>query len=483
MKAVHAMIPEQHFSRVEHIHFVGIGGIGMSGIAEVMHNLGYKVHGSDIAENANTRRLRDLGIKINIGHKAENITIAQVLVASSAIKSNNAEIEEARRRFLPVIPRPQMLAELMRLKSSIAIAGTHGKTTTTSMIATLIDAAGLDPTIINGGIINAYNTNGRLGAGEWMVVEADESDGSLASLHATIAVVTNIDSEHLDHYGNFDALRASFARFVQNIPFYGTAILCVDHPEVQSLLGQLRDRRLITYGFSQQADVQARCVGESDDGRPPHEILVRGRQSDECKSLGILKPPMIGAHNVANALAAIAVAIQLDIEGELILRTLAAFSGVRRRFTLTGTWNGINIHDDYAHHPVEIKATLEAARSVCKGKLIAIAQPHRYTRLRELWDSFLFSFDDADTAVIAPVYAAGEEPIDGCDHHSFAAALSERGHRNALAIDDANEIAPLVAQSGMPGDMVVVLGAGSSTIWAGELPRQLSALQPRSACT
>ena len=483
MKAVHAMIPEQHFSRVEHIHFVGIGGIGMSGIAEVMHNLGYKVHGSDIAENANTRRLRDLGIKINIGHKAENITIAQVLVASSAIKSNNAEIEEARRRFLPVIPRPQMLAELMRLKSSIAIAGTHGKTTTTSMIATLIDAAGLDPTIINGGIINAYNTNGRLGAGEWMVVEADESDGSLASLHATIAVVTNIDSEHLDHYGNFDALRASFARFVQNIPFYGSAILCVDHPEVQSLLGQLRDRRLITYGFSQQADVQARCVGESDDGRPPHEILVRDRQSDECKSLGILKPPMIGAHNVANALAAIAVAIQLDIEGELILRTLAAFSGVRRRFTLTGTWNGINIHDDYAHHPVEIKATLEAARSVCKGKLIAIAQLHRYTRLRELWDSFLFSFDDADTAVIAPVYAAGEEPIDGCDHHSFAAALSERGHRNALAIDDANEIAPLVAQSGRPGDMVVVLGAGSSTIWAGELPRQLSALQPRSACT
>ncbi|MCY4031419.1 MAG: UDP-N-acetylmuramate--L-alanine ligase [Hyphomicrobiales bacterium] len=475
------MIPEQHFSQVEHVHFVGIGGIGMSGIAEVMHNLGYKVHGSDVAENSNTRRLRDLGISIDIGHKAENITNAQILVTSSAIKDNNIEIEEARRRFLPVIPRPQMLAELMRLKSSIAIAGTHGKTTTTSMVATLIDAAGFDPTIINGGIINAYNTNGRLGAGEWMVVEADESDGSLASLHATIAVVTNIDPEHLDHYGDFDALRAAFKSFVQNIPFYGTAILCVDHPEVQFLLGQLRDRRLITYGFSQQADVQARCVGESDDGRPPHEVLIRDRQSDKCKSLGIFKPPMIGAHNISNALAAIAVATQLDIKSSLILETLATFSGVRRRFTLTGTWNGIDIHDDYAHHPVEIKATLEAARGVCKGNLIAIAQPHRYTRLQELWDSFLFCFDDADIAVIMPVYAAGEKAIDGCDNISFAAALSGRGHRNAIAISAPDDIAPFVARTGKPGDMVVVLGAGNSTIWANELPQQLSALRPGSA--
>ncbi|MCY4035335.1 MAG: UDP-N-acetylmuramate--L-alanine ligase [Hyphomicrobiales bacterium] len=478
---MNTIIPEQHFSRVEHVHFVGIGGIGMSGIAEVMHNLGYKVHGSDIAENANTRRLRDLGIDIKIGHKAENVVNAQILVTSSAIKNANIEIEEARRRFIPVIPRPKMLAELMRLKSSIAIAGTHGKTTTTSMVATLIDAVGLDPTIINGGIINAYNTNGRLGAGEWMVVEADESDGSLASLHATIAVVTNIDPEHLDYYGDFEALRAAFASFVQNIPFYGTAILCIDHPEVQSLVGQLRDRRLITYGFSQQADVQARCVGESDDGRPPHEVLIRDRQSDKCKSLGIFKPPMIGAHNVSNALAAVAVARQLGIKGGLILETLATFSGVRRRFTLTGTWKGINIHDDYAHHPVEIKATLEAARDVCKGKLIAIVQPHRYTRLQELWDAFLFCFDDADVVVVMPVYAAGEEPINGCDNVGFVAALSERGHRNAIAINTPDDIAPFVARTGEPGDMVVVLGAGNSTTWANELPRQLSALQPGSA--
>ena len=476
MNGVNAM---QFFSRVERLHFVGIGGMGMSGIAEVMHNLGYQVRGSDVAENANIRRLRALGVPIDIGHKAENLGEAQVLVASSAIGDDNIEIEEARRRFLPVVARPRMLAELMRLKSSIAIAGTHGKTTTTSMVATLLDAAGFDPTIINGGIINAYDTNGRLGAGEWMVVEADESDGSLTGLHATIAVVTNIDPEHLDHYHNFDALREAFATFVQNIPFYGIAVLCIDHPEVQALLGRLRDRRLITYGFSPQADVQARLVEESEDGRSPHEILLHDRQSGESRSLGIFKPPMIGAHNMSNALAAIAVATQLDIKEKVILDTLAAFSGVRRRFTHVGDWNGVAIHDDYAHHPVEIKATLEAARGVCKGKLIAIAQPHRYSRLQELWESFLFCFDAADIAVIAPVYAAGEKPIDGVDSQAFAAGLVERGHRHAIDIKDENEIAALVAQWSSPGDMVVLLGAGSSTLWANALPQQLRELEAK----
>ena len=465
--------------RVERLHFVGIGGMGMSGIAEVMHNLGYRVHGSDVAENANIRRLRALGVPVHIGHVRENLGEAQVLVASSAISRDNIEIDEARRRFVPVVPRPRMLAELMRLKSSIAIAGTHGKTTTTSMIATLLDAAGFDPTIINGGIINAYDTNGRLGAGEWMVVEADESDGFLARLHATIAVVTNIDAEHLDHYKNFAALRAAFAAFVQNIPFYGIAVLCIDHPEVQSMLGSLRDRRLVTCGFSPQADVRACALPQPSDaeaGQPRYEIFLRDRRSEAERSLGVLKPPMIGDHNMRNALAAIAVATQLGIADDVILQTLERFSGVLRRFTHIGDWNGIAIHDDYAHHPVEIQATLEAARGVCAGRLLAIVQPHRYSRLHDLRQSFLLCFDAADMVVVAPVYAAGETPIEGVDHHSLAAGLLSRGHRHALAIDAADEIAPLLAQWGRAGDMVVVMGAGSSTLWANALPQQLRAL-------
>ena len=467
---------KQSLSRVQRLHFVGIGGMGMSGIAEVMHNLGYLVRGSDVAENANIRRLRTLGIPVHIGHAADNLEDAQVLVASSAIKPDNIEIEEARRRFVPVVPRPRMLAELMRLKSSIAIAGTHGKTTTTSMLATLLDAAGFDPTIINGGIINAYDTNGRLGAGEWMVVEADESDGSLAQLHATIAVVTNIDPEHLDHYKSFDALRDAFAAFVENIPFYGIAVLCIDHPEVQSLLGRLRDRRLITYGFSPQADVQASILPAGAGAPPRYEIFLRDRQTEASRRLGAFTPPMIGAHNMSNALAAIAVATQLGIDDQVILQTLERFSGVRRRFTHVGDWNGIAIHDDYAHHPVEIAATLEAARSVCTGRLMAVVQPHRYSRLHDLLQSFLLCFDAADMVMVAPVYSAGEPPIEGADHHSLANGLLSRGHRHVVAIDHEAEIAPLVAQWGAPGDMLVLMGAGSSTQWANALPQQLHAL-------
>ena len=472
----------QGLSRVKRLHFVGIGGMGMSGIAEVMHNLGYQVRGSDVVANANIRRLRDLGIEVHIGHAAENLDDAQVLVASSAVKDDNVEMEEARRRFVPVVPRPRMLAELMRLKSSVAVAGTHGKTTTTSMIATLLDAAGFDPTIINGGIINAYDTNGRLGAGEWMVVEADESDGSLARMQATVAVVTNIDPEHLDHYKDFDSLRDAFAAFVENIPFYGLAVLCVDHPEVQAMLAQLHDRRLMTYGFSPQADVWARKLqGDKDegDGRPRHEIFLRERQSGESRTIGVLKPPMIGAHNMSNALAAIAVATQLGVEDDLILRTLAEFSGVRRRFTRAGEWNGIAIHDDYAHHPVEIQATLEAAREVCKGRLVAVVQPHRYSRLRDLFSSFLLCFAAADVVIAAPVYGAGEAPIEGFDHHGLVSGLMEGGHRDARAIDGEEELAPLLARLGEPGDMVVVMGAGSSSLWANALPERLRALQTR----
>jgi len=454
------------------VHFVGIGGIGMSGIAEVLHNLGYSVRGSDIADGANVRRLRAMGIPIEIGHRAENLDDGQVIVISSAVKADNPEVEEARRRLLPVVRRAEMLGELMRLKWSVAVGGTHGKTTTTSMIAALLDAAELDPTVINGGIINAWGSNARLGGGDWMVVEADESDGTFVKLPATIAVVTNIDSEHMDHYGDFEALRQAFDAFVENIPFYGFAALCIDDAEVQAMIPRVSDRRIITYGRSPQAEVRVTAIESTDDGSR-FDVTISDRAGGPPRALENLPLPMFGAHNVQNALAAIAVAAEMNFEDEVIRRGLAGFEGVKRRFTKTGEVDGITVIDDYGHHPVEISAVLDAARSSTSGHIIAVVQPHRYTRLRDLFEEFCTCFNDADTVIVADVYPAGEEPIDGIDREALVDGLRSRGHRQVLALPGPERLASLIDGVAQPGDLVVCLGAGNITAWANALPAEL----------
>ncbi|MGX1306633.1 UDP-N-acetylmuramate--alanine ligase [Amorphus suaedae] len=460
------------------VHFVGIGGIGMSGIAEVLSNLGYTVQGSDIAENANVKRLRDRGVEIHIGHDAANLGAATVVVVSSAVKRDNPELMAARARLLPVVRRAEMLAELMRLKQSIAVGGTHGKTTTTSLVATLLEAGGLDPTVINGGIINTYGTNARLGGGEWMVVEADESDGTFVKLPADIAIVTNIDPEHLDHYGTFEKEREAFLQFVENVPFYGFAVMCLDHPEVQSLVGRIEDRRMITYGANPQADVRFTDV-TSDRGTSRFDVHLYDRVTGREATLADLVLPMPGLHNVSNATAAIAVADRLGIGADAIRAGLKAFGGVKRRFTHTGTWNGVDVFDDYGHHPVEIAAVLKAARASTKHKVIAVMQPHRYTRLHSLFDEFCACFNDADAVIVADVYAAGETPIPGSDRDGLIAGLRTRGHRQVMALDDPKDLAGLIAEIARPGDFVVCLGAGSITQWAQALPGQLEALSPK----
>jgi UDP-N-acetylmuramate--alanine ligase len=455
------------------IHFVGIGGIGMSGIAEVMHNLGYKVQGSDAAESANVKRLRDLGIKVMVGQVAENLGDAQVLVVSSAIKADNPELVEARARLLPVVRRAEMLAELMRLKSCVAIGGTHGKTTTTSLVAALLDAGDFDPTVINGGIINAYGTNARLGDGEWMVVEADESDGTFTKLPSTIAVVTNIDPEHLDHYGSFDGVRDAFVQFIENVPFYGVAVLCIDHPEVQALMGRVSDRTLVTYGTSLQADVRASNV-RMDGAVTVFDVTLTDRKSDDTTNIDGLRLAMPGHHNMLNALAAVAVAHRMGLSAEAITKGLAGFGGVKRRFSHVGAWNGVEIYDDYAHHPVEITAVLQAARSASQGRIIAVVQPHRYTRLRDLFDEFCSCFNDADTVIVSPVYEAGEAPIEGINRDTMVQGLHERGHKHAIALESSDALPKVIADIAQAGDMVVCLGAGSITQWANALPDDLS---------
>ena len=455
------------------VHFVGIGGIGMSGIAEALDTLGYKVQGSDVAESANVQRLRARGIPVMIGHDAANLGVAQVIVVSSAIKPGNPELQAARERLLPVVRRAEMLAELMRLKSAIAVAGTHGKTTTTSMVAALLDAGGLDPTVINGGIINAYGTNARMGKGEWMVVEADESDGTFVKLPADVALVTNIDPEHLDHYGTFDKVREAFEQFVENVPFYGFAVMFADHPEVQSLIGRIEDRRIITYGSNRQADV--RYTDLKMEGRNSQfSVHIRDRATNKELAIANLVLPMPGEHNVQNATGAIAVAHQLGISGEAIRSGLMSFGGVRRRFTHTGTWNGVDIFDDYAHHPVEIAAVLRAARTAAKGKVIAVVQPHRYTRLHDLFDQFCGCFNDADTVFVAPVYPAGEAEIPGMNRDALVDALRTRGHRDARALEGPAALAGEIKVIAKPGDFVVCLGAGSITQWAYALPAELA---------
>lgn len=458
------------------IHFVGIGGIGMSGIAEVLHNLGYTVQGSDMAESPNVLRLRDMGILVHIGHDGAHIEHAAVVVVSSAIKRENPELKAARERRLPVVRRAEMLAELMRLKSSIAIGGTHGKTTTTSLVATLLEAGQLDPTVINGGIINSYGTNARLGEGEWLVAEADESDGTFVKLPAEIAVVTNIDAEHLDHYGTYEEVKNAFQRFVENVPFYGCAVMCTDHPEVQALVGRVEDRRFVTYGENQQADVRF-CNIEVRRGKAHFVVEVRS-SAGSIRCIEDLMLPMPGVHNVSNATAAICVALELGMTDEEIRRGLASFSGVKRRFTHTGTVGGVQVFDDYAHHPVEISAVLRAARSAAERNVIAVVQPHRYSRLESLFEEFCACFNDADTVLVAPVYPAGEEHIEGADEKALAEGLRIRGHRHVLELTSSDQIPELIHEHAKLGDLVIFLGAGSITKWAYELPIALEAMGP-----
>jgi UDP-N-acetylmuramate--alanine ligase len=454
------------------LHFVGIGGIGMSGIAEVLHNMGYQVQGSDVADSANVRRLVALGINVAVGHDASNLGAAEVIVVSSAIRPDNPELVAARAKRLPVVRRAEMLAELMRLKWAIAVGGTHGKTTTTSLVASVLDAAQYDPTVIIGGILNAYGTNAHLGKGDWIVVEADESDGTFIKLPATVAVVTNIDPEHLDFYGTFEQVKAAFHSFVDNIPFYGFAALCIDHPEVQALIPTLPDRRIVTYGFSPQADVRALRV------RPGLEhwtfdAVISGA-SGRVRTLTDIKLPMMGRHNVQNALAAIAIASEMGIKETVLRRALEGFSGVKRRFTKVGEANGVTVIDDYGHHPVEIAAVLAAARQATERRVVAVVQPHRYTRLHDLFEEFCTCFNDADTVIVADVYPAGEAPIEGINRDALVEGLRAHGHRNVVPLAGPEALAATVAGIAESGDLVVCLGAGSITNWAAALPEQLT---------
>ncbi len=450
------------------IHFVGIGGIGMSGIAEVMHRLGYSVQGSDVSESYVVEKLRKSGIPVAIGHSADNLGEAAVVVCSSAIKDGNPEIEAAAEQRLPRVKRAEMLAELMRMQKTVAVAGTHGKTTTTSMVAALLDSGGLDPTVINGGIINRYGSNARLGKGDWWVIEADESDGSFLRLDGTIAVVTNVDPEHLEHYGSFDAVKDAFVEFIENVPFYGLAVMCVDHPEVQSVLSRIRDRRVVTYGFSALADVRADNVSPVPGGSR-FDALILGRDGERRAIEGV-HVPIPGRHNVQNALAAIAVALEMGLGDEAIASGFDKFEGVKRRFTNVGEVDGAIVIDDYAHHPTEIRAVLSAAREGAEGRVIAVMQPHRYSRLEALMDDFQNAFNDADVVFVTPVYPAGEEPIEGVDTAALVEGLRARGHRMGRAIDDLDALSRDLRDLAAEGDMIICMGAGDITKWAASLP-------------
>lgn len=457
------------------VHFVGIGGIGMSGIAEVMHNLGYRVQGSDLSANANVQRLREQGIDVKIGQKAENLEHCQVVVISSAIKPENPEYIEAQKRSLPIVRRAEMLAELMRLKWCVSVAGTHGKTTTTSMVAAVLEAGGVDPTVINGGIINSYGTNARLGESDWMVVEADESDGTFVKLPATIAVVTNMDPEHLDFYGTFDAEKEAFRQFLDRVPFYGAAVLCIDHPEVQGLIQSLSGRKYLTYGLSAQADVRAVNVS-SKKGVTTFDVELSERVSAESSAIEGVRLPMPGTHNVQNALAAISVGLEMRFAPAELAKAFTNFNGVKRRFTKTGEVNGITIIDDYGHHPVEIAAVLKAARDAYDSKVIAVVQPHRYSRLASLFDDFCTCFNDADVVLVSPVYEAGEQPIEGADQRALIEGLRKHGHRSVDFVSGPEELPTKVTEYADKGDVVVCLGAGTISAWANSLPAELQNL-------
>ncbi|MBN8520973.1 MAG: UDP-N-acetylmuramate--L-alanine ligase [Alphaproteobacteria bacterium] len=461
------------------LHFVGIGGIGMSGIAEVLHGLGYQVRGSDVADGYNTERLKKKNIPVMIGHDARHVDGAHIIVVSSAIKPDNPELLAARAQKIPVVRRAEMLAELMRLKWAVAIAGTHGKTTTTSMVGALLEEGGLDPTVINGGIVHKYGTNTRLGSGQWMVVEADESDGTFTKLPATVGIITNIDPEHMDHYGSFDEVKRAFFRFADNLPFYGFAVLCTDHPEVQALVGQLEGRRVVTYGFNPQADVRAFNIRPDQNGFKFDVSFADWMPHSPERQLRDVFLPMFGEHNVQNALAALAVAHEMGISGAHMISALSHFSGVKRRFTKTGMVGGVTFIDDYGHHPVEIRAVLKAARQAVSssgGRVIAVMQPHRYTRLQALFDDFSTCFNDADTVLISDVYSAGEPALEGVSGEKLAAQVSARGHKDARYLSSSGALAPLMVDMAEPGDFVVCLGAGDITKWAYALPADISTL-------
>ncbi|MDR2067828.1 MAG: UDP-N-acetylmuramate--L-alanine ligase, partial [Holosporaceae bacterium] len=451
------------------IHFVGIGGIGMSGIADILINLGYRVSGSDLNGNALTTRLSRKGAEISIGHNASNVCSASVVVASSAVARDNPEILEARRLKIPVVKRAEMLAELMKMKSSIAVAGTHGKTTTTSLIGALLEQANLDPTVINGGVVNAYNSNARLGAGDWIVVEADESDGSFTRLTSTIAVVTNINFDHIDNFRDFSELRSLFKQFVEGIPFYGAAILCADHPEVRKIADEMLDRQVITYGLSSDADISCENVVLSDKGAEFNLLF----SSDIRKKFPIVCAgfeekfflPMFGMHNVQNALAAVAVALELNISQEDMRAALGSFMGVKRRFTKVANINGAEIIDDYAHHPVEIAAVLKAAQHSCRGKIYAVMQPHRHTRLKNFFDDFAKVLELSDHVFIAPIYSAGEKS-NGIDHFSLLKRLEENDVVPADFVEDLPALRDKIEGKIQKGDFVIFLGAGDITRWA-----------------
>ncbi|HET9335061.1 MAG TPA: UDP-N-acetylmuramate--L-alanine ligase [Sphingomicrobium sp.] len=455
------------------IHFIGIGGIGMSGIAEVMHHLGYKVQGSDSSESYVTEGLRKVGIPVMIGQSADNLGDAAVVVCSTAIRDDNPEIQAAAERRLPRVRRAEMLAELMRMQSTIAVAGTHGKTTTTSMISAMLDAGGIHPTVINGGIINSYGSNARLGKSDWMVIEADESDGSFLRLDGTIAVVTNIDPEHLEHYGSFDAVKDAFVEFVENVPFYGLAVMCVDHPEVQGVLSRIRDRRIVTYGTSALADLRADNI-VPENGGSRFDVSVLGKDGERRTIEGVFVP-MPGRHNVLNALAAIAVGMEFGFDDQVLADGFANFAGVKRRFTKVGELDGATIIDDYAHHPTEIRAVLSAAREAAQERVIAVVQPHRYTRLRDLMDDFQAAFNDADVVFVAPVYPAGEEPIEGVDANALAEGLRARGHRMVKTVESLSELGRALRDLAADGDIVICMGAGDITKWAGGLAPAIAA--------
>lgn len=461
-------------------HLVGIGGIGMSGIAEIMLTMGYKVQGSDMREGPNLDRLRKKGAQIFVGHTAENVQGAGAVIISSAIKAGNPEVDAARAAGIPVVRRANMLAELVRLKWTVCVAGTHGKTTTTTMVASLLDAADIDPTVINGGIVNAYGSNAKAGAGDWMVLEADESDGTFTKLSPTAAIVTNIDPEHMEHYGSMDNLRAAFDTFVENIPFYGFAVLCTDHPEVQALASRIIDRRRITYGFNRQADVRALNL-TTDLAGSHFDIALRRPGSATPRMISGCTLPMAGDHNVQNALAAVTVALELGASDDQIRVGLSGFGGVKRRFTPAGEWvpeagkEPVRIIDDYGHHPVEISAVLKAARAMQgQNGLIAVAQPHRYSRLNDLFTEFSTCFDKADTVFIAPVYEAGESPIEGINHETLVRSIRQHGHKDVRILESLEALPEAIRAFAKPSDMVVCLGAGDITYHANALAENLA---------
>ena len=463
------------------IHFVGIGGIGMSGIAEVLHNLGYVVQGSDLAVNNNINRLSDLGVNVMIGHAEENLGSAAVVVISSAIKVGNPELDAARKRLTPVVRRAEMLGELMRFKWAIAVGGTHGKTTTTSLVAALLEEAEMDPTVINGGIINAWGTNARLGSSEWMVAEADESDGTFVKLPSTITVVTNIDSEHMDHFGSFDLLKEAFVSFIEQIPFYGFAVLCIDDAGVQAIIPRVSDRRVITYGVTPQADIRVADINTSADGSN-FDIIITDRKSGDERVIDKLYLPMVGNHNILNSAAAISIAIELGLTDDVIRKGLGGFTGVKRRFTKTGVVDGITIIDDYGHHPAEILAVVNAARvTTAEGRVMAVVQPHRYSRLRDLFEDFCTCFNDADIVVVADIYAAGEMPIEGVTQASLIEGLRAHGHRMVIPLEHPDDLTVIVNEHMNSGDLVVCLGAGNITVWANDLPSNLTNLRASMA--